>query len=446
MERRAFLTRSAGALALGAIGCSNDKSPMGASAGKSVTGKIADPDGNGIHNVLLTLSNGERVKTAYTGREGAYTFNGVADGEYTLEMRKSGFSFNPSSQKVSIRDNKSMIVNVVGIILNTVAGEIQMNRLGTTDLMVSKFSFGSHILSAYQKDYQLRDLMTREAFDRGIKTFDVYDEMAPDNTGYANMGRYLAPVINDVVISTYINNTSKTPEADVDKMLKAFNRDHIDMVRNLIWDKTGEFWGNWDKLFALKDKGKVRAVGVSVHAVGIGQNITDGSPLQNDIKDVLEAYADDLDYVIFPFNFYHNIGWPLEWYPEGFIPLAQTLREKGIGIVTMKPFAGEAFTDTLNQAAKTINPDLSFSNAALRYILNSGLEPDMSLVGMNTMSELKENFNAFYKPSISADEEKFLEDIRGVAAKAAPKILPEHYKFLQSWAPETYGPVSYATV
>jgi predicted aldo/keto reductase-like oxidoreductase len=229
-------------------------------------------------------------------------------------------------------------------------------------------------------------------------------------------------------------------------MLTAFNRDHIDMVRNLIWDKTGSYWGNWEKLFALRDKGKVRAVGVSVHAVGIGINSQDGSALQDDIKDVLEAYPDELDYVIFPYNFYHNIGYPYEWYPEGFIPLAQTLREKGIGIVTMKPFAGEYFTVTLNQAAKAINPDLSFSNAALRYILNSGLEPDMTLVGMNTMSELKENFNAFYKPAISADEEKFLEDIRGVASKVANKILPDHYKFLQSWAPETYKSTSYQTV
>lgn len=427
-----FLTKSAGVLALGAVGCSNDKSPFAPSSKTgSVKGFISDSEGKGINDVKVVISGIDITEKTITDSSGKFVFQLPKNGEYIIYVSKTGYNFNPSTQKIVVVEAKSFVVNIVGIINNTNSGIIK-NTLGKTGIKVSKFGFGSHTLAPYTTNYQLRDYITREAIDQGINIFDVYDECA----GFANTGQYLAPYINDVAVSTYINASSTNPEQDLDKMLSAFNKDSIDLVRTHIWTREDKNWKNWEILFSLRDKGKIRAVGVPIHAVGVGLNVNNGTVLPNDLGPVLEDYSNDLDFVIFPYNFYHNIGWPPEWHPEGWASIAQTLREKNIGVITMKPFAGDYYVSTLAQAANAINSDLSFHQAALRYILNSGINPDTTFVGMNGFNEFLENIQAFHDPVEKPGEKELLDSVRTIAGKVATIVLPEHYKFLNDWAPK----------
>ena len=102
----------------------------------------------------------------------------------------------------------------------------------------------------------------------------------------------------------------------------------------------------------------------------------------------------------------------------------------------MKPFAGDYFIKTLKNTSAEINPDLSFNQAALRYVLNSGLEPDTTFMGMNLFNEFLENIQAYYDPEISDDEQVLLDEVKTVAEKKAHAVLPDHYRFLDEWAPK----------
>ena len=113
--------------------------------------------------------------------------------------------------------------------------------------------------------------------------------------------------------------------------------------------------------------------------------------------------------------------------------MAQTLREKGIGVVSIKPFAGDYFIQTLVDSVKEINPDISFTQAALRYILNSGLDPDTTFMGINHFREFDENFKAYLNPEITDEEIALLDEVKVVAEKTAKVVLPPHYQFLEKW-------------
>ena len=428
MKRRVFLTKgTAGVFALGAVGCSkNDSSnPLLSSSKKAViTGMIADPEGNGVQSVRIIAAGSEVTNSVYTDEKGKFSIEVARYGEYTLHPSKSGYNFNPVSQKITVNGSQSFVVNIMAIIVNSGSTGIATTELGTTGIIVSKFGFGSHVQSNNTGDK--REYMFREAFDRGITTFDVYDVEGNHNQ-YEPTGKYLAPVINDTVISISLcPKSGYTPEEEIDRARELFGKDHIDMVRMHLWSSDhsdfGLEWWMWEEMFRLRDLGKIRAVGIPIHQM-------------SDFDAVLTEYPDDLDYVVFPYNFYHNIGWPPDLLPE-FPTLAEDLRAKGIGVVTMKPFAGDYFIQTLKNTAKDINPDLSFNQAALRYVINSGLEPDTTFTGMNLFDEFLENIQAYNNPGMIDEEQVLLDEVKAVAEKKAHTVLPDHYRFLDQWAPD----------
>ena len=430
MKRRVFLKKgTAGVFALGAFGCSkNDPSNTLAPDSNStgISGNIVDPEGNGVPGVSVTLAGGEITRSTFTDKEGKFSFEVAKNGEYTIHPRKSGYNFNPVSQKITVNGSQSFVVNIMAIIVNSVSSGITTRELGTTGIMVSNFGFGSHVST--NNTGSKREYMIREAYDRGITTFDIYNT-SQGGYQYEPIGKYLSGRINDVVLSICKESLgNQTVEEKLDSDLKLFGRDYIDLYRLHAWSSTdsalqADNWPLWEDLFMLRDKGKIRAVGIPIHQM-------------SDLDEVLETYPDEIDYVFFPYNFYHNIGWPPDLHPE-FPTFAEDLRSRGIGVITMKPFAGDYFINTLKETAAEINPDLIFNQAALRYVLNSGLEPDTTFTGMNLFNEFLENIQAYYEPEISDDEYTFLDEVKAVAEKRAHAVLPDHYRFLDQWAPNT---------
>ncbi|MBN1293610.1 MAG: hypothetical protein JXB48_17350, partial [Candidatus Latescibacteria bacterium] len=174
--------------------------------------------------------------------------------------------------------------------------------------------------------------------------------------------------------------------------------------------------------FKFKEKGLIRAVGAPIH----------------DMKhvDMLVGKV-PIDYILFPYNFYHNICW-LEEQEDDFESLPARLREHGIGVLTMKPFAGDFLVQPFIKIAAQVNsnPEISFTQAALRYVINSGIQAESTLVGMYNLPNLYENVNAYYNPKMSDEEKKLLENITNKAVRSTQAWLPDHYKWLDNWAPE----------
>lgn len=300
-------------------------------------------------------------------------------------------------------------------------GTMPMGELGKTGIKISKFTFGSHIRAEMVTYYDQREHMIREAYELGVNTFDVYDEEKGSSLAgsyqYEPFGRQIKPFKNDINISiSFLPYDGRTPEQEIERDLRLFGRDHIDLVR-LLREPNHPLY---EKLFKWREEGKIRAVGAPVHTWEHIDMILGKIPL---------------DYILFPYNFYHNICW-INDPPKDYTTLPQKLRDHGVGVLTMKPFAGDYMCEPFIDAARNFvdEPQIKFPQAALRWIINSGIDADSTFTGMYQLPHLYENIDAYYNPKMSAEETQLLDKIREVAVMEADNWLPNHYKFLNQWA------------
>jgi len=303
-------------------------------------------------------------------------------------------------------------------------GTMPMNEIGKTGIRVSQLGFGSHIRKEMVGHDLQREYVIREAYELGINLFDVYDGEL-ECYQYEPMGRFLKPIINDVVISISMKTyEGRTMDEEFERALRLFGREYIDLVRchavapdHKRWK---DHWAYAEKLLRYKEQGKIRAVGVPIHSL-------------EDLGIVLENYP--IDYVIFPYNFYHNICW-LGSGGDNFDSLPVRLRKSGIGVITMKPFMGDylvkPFTDIARQYID--EPEISYPRSALRYVINSGIKADTTLAGMYSLNHLYDDIVAFFEPAMSDEERGLLNELRKAAMQRASACLPEHYKWLENWA------------
>ncbi len=310
-------------------------------------------------------------------------------------------------------------------------GTMPMRELGSTGITVSNFAFGSHItgeLIPYAKE---REVMIREAHDLGINLYDIYDASTHQ---FEPMGRYLEPIRKEVLVSVhateyggvYEGNPEALPvDRGIEKMLRVLRRDCIDLARNYCHTADNPNMKNWETLFRLKEKGHIRAVGTPVHMPG-------------QLDPIIDVYP--IDFVIFPHNFYHNLNYTGE-YVQGLPVMVKKLRERGIGVIVMKPFASEWFIPHLLRATKEIDKTgrISLPQAMLRYIINADFEVDTTLGGMYSLKQVYENIEAYYTPAMSKEEKAHLDKLRSITKVIADSVLPEHYRFLQAWAPDGMG-------
>ncbi len=301
-----------------------------------------------------------------------------------------------------------------------------MGEIASAGIKVSKFGFGAHMSEEGVRYPRERERMIREAHDLGINLFDIYNYQFFHQ--YEPMGRYIAPIKHEVVLSIVMNAFGgRTLEQQIEHNVRLFGRDYIDMVRIHAWSpdhpQHGERWGDWEKCFTFKEKGYVRAVGLPIHS-------------WEDLNPVLEAYP--IDFVIFPYNFYHNIAWEGH-IPEKYDKLPELLRKRQVSVITMKPFAGDYLVTPLKKVADSLKEDteLNFAQAALRYVINSGVKADTTLAGMYNLNDVYENVAAFYRPEMSREERKLLKLVKETARTETTAWLPDHYKWLDNWAVKT---------
>ena len=102
----------------------------------------------------------------------------------------------------------------------------------------------------------------------------------------------------------------------------------------------------------------------------------------------------------------------------------------------MKPFMGDylvkPFTDIARRFTKI--PEITYPQAALRYVVNSGIEADSTLAGMYSLNHLYDDNVTFFKPEMSDEERELLDKLKKVANQRAAAWLPNQYKWLENWA------------
>ena len=316
-------------------------------------------------------------------------------------------------------------------------GTIETKELGSSGIKVSSFGYGAHMPTELVPFEEERCTMIRGAHELGVSVFDIYDHWGVEQ--FEPMSRHLKPIMNDVILSLNMQLLKgRTCDQEFERALRLFNRDYIDMYRLNANASSPEnkrnSWQYWDKLFQFKEQGKIRAVGMSIHY-----------PHEPEL--VLKTYP--LDYVILPFNFYHNLLHSGDLSGD-YHPLMKELRKKGVGIVVMKPFATDWFVQPLIEVAQQIDEtgEISLPRAMLRYVINSYVEPDIILGGMFNLDHVYEDVPAFYQTEISSEEKRLLKKLRKVTRinfqkqpKSSDRVLnirmPRHYQFLEHWAAHT---------
>ena len=98
----------------------------------------------------------------------------------------------------------------------------------------------------------------------------------------------------------------------------------------------------------------------------------------------------------------------------------------------MGDYLVKPFTDIARRFTKA--QEITYPRAALRYVVNSGIEANSTLAGMYSLNHLYDDIVAFFEPEMSDEERELLDKLKIVARQRAAAWLPEHYKWLEKWA------------
>jgi len=248
------------------------------------------------------------------------------------------------------------------------------NPLGSTGLKVSDVSCGA--ISLYEPN------VLRYAYDFGVNYFDTAE-------GYLRtksetfLGQGLKDVRDKVIITTkhpYSSRDEINKENIVQRVeasLKRMQTDYVDiaMVHNisdLSFLKNEELQAAYAQ---LKKDGKVRFTGFSTHNAKLT------------LKQALET--EFVQVILLIYN--HMEGKEIE-------PLIEKVRNKGIGTVAMKVFAG----GKQGNLTSLISKDVSYPQAAIRWVL-SNPKIDCLIPTMSSYSHVEEYVATSGKPLNRAD-------------------------------------------
>lgn len=325
-------------------------------------------------------------------------------------------------------------------------GGMVYRQLGNSDLHVSLLSFGSHCDPAYKvkakhgrvlnsEGQERRDRQLARSFDLGVNMVDTYE----NNGQWEPLARLVKPRRDKVLVSICRQFPIFVGE-NIDQAAKLYG--HVDLYR--IYLDAGERvrmkdLEDWDVLRKAKKAGKLRTIGISTHSEAI-------------MMSALEEF-EDLDYVMFPYNFIHA----RTDYTD-FIPAA---RKKGVGLIAIKPLSAGSIVNLdplANPGTKPENhnmrlyrnthrplppalvaeltkslkrmPDETLCQAALRFVYT---RPFMTsaMPGMFEDYMVEDNYQALQRSlTLDREEQSTLKAARKVADAMGPGWLPPHYRWL----------------
>jgi aryl-alcohol dehydrogenase-like predicted oxidoreductase len=301
---------------------------------------------------------------------------------------------------------------------------VHYRRLGRTDLQVSEVGFGAWAIGSDKHGHSYGPTDNAEslraikrAFDLGCTFFDTAD-LYGHGLSEKLLGQALQTHRQACVIATKVGGDfyhgpfRKNFDSDyirfaVEKSLERLRTDYIDLYQlhnpPLMLLERG---AHYDVLEALKQQGKIRYYGVSVHDAYEGtMAIHTGKP----------------DVIQIEYNFFRQEA------REDLFPIAQ---EHDIGLVIRSPLASGMFTGKYTAAATfpesdvraTLPPEYlallahladrsrflstaqrTLAQAALRFVLDA---PEVSVVipGMKTVAQTEENITASDLPALTEAE------------------------------------------
>lgn len=189
---------------------------------------------------------------------------------------------------------------------------------GKTGMKVSELGFGGIPLIRLGKDSAINVL--KHAFDRGITIYDTANMYLDSEE---KIGTAFQQMRDRVVIATKsILRDAAGVTAHIEESLKRLKTGYIDLyqlhqvARESDWKAIEAPGGALEALLKARDKGMIRHIGVTSHSLEMAIKL---------------VWTDLFSSIQFPFNFIETAAKD---------ELHKAAREKDMGILAMKPFAG----------------------------------------------------------------------------------------------------------
>ncbi len=251
---------------------------------------------------------------------------------------------------------------------------MEYRELGKTGLKVSFISFGGIPIQRGTKED------AAGAIDELEKQSINYIDTA---RGYTVSEEYIGNALKGrrdrfIIATKSMSRDYESMKKDIDISLGNLKTDYIDLyqLHNVpVGDIEKVFSDNgaYKALLEAKEEGKIRHIGVTAHSVDA-------------LKIFVDRYADCIETIMFPYNIVESQG----------EEVLKKAKDKGIGTIAMKSFAGGNITDV---------------SLALRYIYHSGLI-DVAIPGMGNNKEVKEDSAVDLTLPFSETEKAECEKIR----------------------------------
>jgi aryl-alcohol dehydrogenase-like predicted oxidoreductase len=243
---------------------------------------------------------------------------------------------------------------------------MEYKKLGNTDLIVSRLCFGSLTMSPLQRNLTPKEggLLIEKAYEKGVNfidTADLYNNYEHIRTGMENIGK------NNLIISSksYAYDR-KTAEKTLTRALKSLKRDYIDIFMLHEQESIHTIRGHWEAIeyfMEMRDKGYIRALGLSTHHVA----------------GVTGANKYEVFQVIHPICNFKGLGIQ-DGTIEDMLDALQASKKAGKGIYGMKPLGGGNL--------------LSHIEEAFAFALDQDVM-DSFAIGMQSIEEIDDNVNRF---------------------------------------------------
>lgn len=254
---------------------------------------------------------------------------------------------------------------------------MKYTKLGRTNLMVSKLSFGGIPIQR----------------DNVENTIKVVDELEKNGINYIDTARaytvseeYLGVALKGrrekfIIATKTMSRDYDSMKADIQTSLDKLQTNYIDIYQihnpkapdvEVVFGENGAM----KALLEAKSEGKIKFIGATFHGI-------------DPFEEVLEKYSEHIDTVMFPYNI-------VEVHGEEILLKSQKM---GIGTIAMKPLAGGNLDDY---------------DLALKFIDKSECI-DIIIPGMGNAEEVEKNLSAMDKAELNPEfTEKELKDISDI--------------------------------
>ena len=188
-------------------------------------------------------------------------------------------------------------------------------RLGATDLMVTKTSFGA--LPIQRISHEDAGNLLRMAYDAGVNFFDTANAYTDSEK---KIGEALGDVRRDIILATKTApGPIDTMKAHLEQSLRDLRTDYIDIYQLHCAPqlyRPGDADGIYDWMLEMKRQGVIHHIGITAHKITVAEEA-----LESGLYETLQ----------YPFSVLAN---------DREVALVRCAAEKDVGFIAMKAMAG----------------------------------------------------------------------------------------------------------